>query len=312
MRVRAAGVGAVLLVAELRKLVRPLVWGTGLAAIAFLLLLTVGATSNAASGLKSPRIPSACGGAVSTLSPACVQEVTQAKEAAANDARQEHRQEMPGAVGEVAVGMLASLPGVFLIALIAGAHVGGEWSGRTIRTVLTHDGRRLRVLAAKWVSLWIGTVVTVLAAWVVLAVAGPLLAAAYGLPAAGQGLFAGLGASLAFLGRALLVLGVFTLVGVAAGLLTRSTVGTVAVVVGAIGALLIVGAVQGVAKLSPATWVQAWMHFSFNGAYLPTNFWTRFESGVTMSSGAAFIGLLGTLAVIGALAAWRAGADVTV
>lgn len=299
-----------LLVAELRKLLRPLVWGTGLAAIAFLVLLTLGATSNAASGMKSPRIPSECGGPPSTLTVACRQEVAQANARGLDDARQEHRQEMPGAVGEVAIGMLASLPGVFLIALLAGTHVGGEWSGRTIRTVLTHDGRRLRVLAAKWVSLWIATAVIVLAAWVVLAVAGPLLASAYGLPAAGSGLFAGLGAPLAFGGRALLVLGVFTLIGVAGGVFTRNTVGTIAVVVGVVGALVIMGAVQSVAKLSPATWVQTWMHFTFNGAYLPTNFWTRFEAGVSMSSAAAFLGLLGALAVIGGLTAWRARGDV--
>ncbi|HLI57499.1 MAG TPA: hypothetical protein VKY26_10780, partial [Actinomycetota bacterium] len=138
-----------------------------------------------------------------------------------------------------------------------------------------------------------------------------LLAAAYGLPATGQGAFAGLGASLAFLARALLVLAVFTLIGVAAGVFTRNTVGTIAVVVGAVGALVIMGAVQSVAKVSPATWVQAWMHFTFNGAYLPTNFWTRFEAGVSMSSAAGFLGLVGTLAVIGAVAAWRSRADVT-
>ncbi len=303
---------SVLLVAELRKLVRPLVWGTGLAAIAFLLLLTLGATSNAASGMKDPRISSACTGPAPTLTPACRQEVAQADARGISDAREEHRQEMPGAVGEVAIGMLASIPGVLLIALLAGAHVGGEWSGRTVRTVLTHDGRRLRVLAAKWVSLWIGTVVIVLAAWGVLAVAGPLLASAYGLPATGQRVFAGLGPSLAFLGRALLVLALFTLIGVAAGVFTRNTVGTIAVAVGCIGALVVMGAVQSVAKLSPATWVQAWMHFTFTGAYLPTNFWSRFEAGVSMSSGAGFAGLLGTAAVIGGLVAWRARSDVTV
>ena len=49
-----------LLVAELRKLIRPLVWGTGLAIIGFCLLITWGGANNARGALASPRIPDVC------------------------------------------------------------------------------------------------------------------------------------------------------------------------------------------------------------------------------------------------------------
>ena len=55
-----------LLVAELRKLIRPLVWGTGLAIIGFCLLITWGGANNARSALASPRIPDVCARAATT------------------------------------------------------------------------------------------------------------------------------------------------------------------------------------------------------------------------------------------------------
>ena len=44
---------------------------------------------------------------------------------------------------------MASLPGALALALLAGAHIGGEWSGRTMKNLLAQQGRRWRVLAAK-------------------------------------------------------------------------------------------------------------------------------------------------------------------
>jgi hypothetical protein len=53
-----------LLAAELRKLIRPLVWGAGLAIIGFCLLITWGGANNASGALASPRIPDVCARAV--------------------------------------------------------------------------------------------------------------------------------------------------------------------------------------------------------------------------------------------------------
>ena len=46
-----------LLAAELRKLIRPLVWGTGLVIIGFCLLITWGGANNARGALASPGFP---------------------------------------------------------------------------------------------------------------------------------------------------------------------------------------------------------------------------------------------------------------
>src|SRR5580693_6051363 len=56
-----------LLVAEIRKLARPLVWGTALAIVAFCLLITWGAASNARAALASPRIPDVCAQATAAV-----------------------------------------------------------------------------------------------------------------------------------------------------------------------------------------------------------------------------------------------------
>src|SRR6266568_4847190 len=123
-----------LLAAELRKLIRPLVWGTGLAIIGFCLLITW----------------------------------------------------------------------------------GGEWGSRTIRQLLSKQGRRTRVLTAKWLTIWAAGVAAMVCCWLVLAAAAPVIAAAAGLPAAHASAWAGLGSSASAIGRAVVVLGLFAVVGTAA------------------------------------------------------------------------------------------------
>ena len=111
-----------LLVAEFRKLVRPLVWGTALAIVAFCLLITWGAASNARAALASPRIPDVCAQAATVQ---CRQVIAHAHAAAKAAATATSQLAQPGEIGHVAAGMLASVPGLLLIALIAGGHWGG-------------------------------------------------------------------------------------------------------------------------------------------------------------------------------------------
>lgn len=298
-----------LLCAELRKLARPLLWGTALAAVAFFVLLVLGATNNARAGLTDVRRPSECD---VSPTPRCQSLIAAAQASAQHDAALTSQQERPGAIGAVAAGMMASLPGVVVVALLAGAHVAGEWSGRTIRAVFTHQGHRLRVMAAKWLSLSLAVVGIMALSWVALALAGPALTALNHLPGGGPA-FAGFGASLTQFLRATVVLGLFCLIGVAAGVLTRNPVATIALVVGVTVVFLILGGIQSLAQASPATSVQAWMHFQFNGAYLPSNFWSRFErSGVSVSAMTGFVGILVTGAVAAAATVLRVRADVTV
>jgi ABC-type transport system involved in multi-copper enzyme maturation permease subunit len=299
-----------LLIAELRKLARPLVWGTVLAAAGFCVLLAWGATSNASQSLHPVAdVPGQC---LQSSSPDCHARAAQDHGFRVTDARATSRLERPGAVGQVAAGLLASLPGVFVVALLAGGHWGGEWSGRTIRTLLARDGRRVRVLAAKWVSLWLAAVVTLLVCWAALAVAGPLLAAVYHLPAAGVPLWHGLGASLAAFGHALVVLAFFSAAGVAAGAVARGQLACTAGTGAAMIVCLVVSGLGSAGRGSPATFVQAWMQFHFSGQYLPTNFWARFLSGRSFSEPVGLLGIVVWMGVAGGIAVRRVARDVNV
>jgi ABC-type transport system involved in multi-copper enzyme maturation permease subunit len=196
--------------------------------------------------------------------------------------------------------------------LIAGGHWGGEWGSRTIRQLLCREGRRGRVLAAKWLSIWAAGVATLLACYLVLAVAAPLIAAMAGLPAAQSGLWAGLGSSASAVGRAIIVLGLFAAIGTAAGTIGRGQLATAAVTAGSMLLTLLAAGIAGIGRLSPATYIQAWMEFGPAG-YLPTNFWSRFISdGEHAGQLAGLLGVLLTAAVAAAIARWRFAADVTV
>jgi len=298
-----------LLVAELRKLVRPLVWGAGLAIVVFCLLLTWGGTNNARSALASPRIPDVCS---QSATPQCIQVRARAHADGLAAARATGRLAQPGEVGQVAAGMLASLPGLLLIALISGGHWGGEWGGRTIRSLLTREGRRTRVLLAKWLTVWAAGVATMLACWLVLAVAGPVTAAAAGLPAPGTSPWAGLVSSLAAAAHATVVLGLFAAVGIAAGAVARGQLAATAVAAGSMLVALLVAGIASVGTWSPASFIQAWMGFG-SGGYLPTNFWSRFTgSGAPYGELAGLIGIVVTAMVAAGIARWRFAADVTV
>jgi hypothetical protein len=76
-----------------------------------------------------------------------------------------------GAVG-LAAGFTASMLGGFVLLLIAGLSVGGEWSGRTIKEVLVRDGRRWRLTVAKVVSLWLVGLWLMLCSWIGLVLLG--------------------------------------------------------------------------------------------------------------------------------------------
>jgi len=297
-----------LLRAEFRKLVRPLVWGTALVIVAFCLLITWGAANNASGGLASPRIPDVCARA---STPQCTQVIAHAHAAARAAAAATGQLAQPGQIGHVAAGMLASLPGLLLIAMIAGGHWGGEWGSRTIRQLLSREGRRGRVLAAKWLSIWAAGVVTLLACWLVLAVTGPLIAKVAGLPAPHAVLWAGLASSVSVAGRAVVVLGLFAAVGTAAGTIGRGQLATTAITAGSMLLALLIASIASIGQISPASFVQVWMGFGPAG-YLPTNFWSRFISnGQNLGQLAGLLGILLTVVAAGAIARWRFAADVT-
>jgi len=297
-----------LLRAEFRKLIRPLVWGSGLAVTGFCLLITWGVANNARGGMASPRIPDVCASAATAQ---CRHVIAHAHAAARAAATATGALAQPGEIGHVAAGMLASLPGLVLIALVAGGHWGGEWGQRTIRQLLSRQGRRGLVLAAKWLTIWAAGVATMLICWVVLALAGPPIVAGVGLPTAHAGLWAGLGSSVAAAGRAALVLGLFAAVATAAGTIARGQLATTALTAGVFLLALLLAGISSVGRLSPASFIQAWMSFAATG-YLPTNFWSRFAgSGQHVGQLAGLMGMTITATVAGLAARWRFAADVT-
>jgi hypothetical protein len=157
----------------------------------------------------------------------------------------------------------------------------------------------------------IAGVVTLAGCYAVLAVAAPLIAASAHLPTAQAGLFAGLGSSLASAGRAVVVLALFAAIGTAAGTIGRGQLATMAITAGSMLLALLVAGITSVGRLSPASFVQAWMGFGPVG-YLPTNFWSRFiGSGQSLGQIAGLIGIVVTAALAAGIARWRFTADVT-
>ena len=171
-----------LLRAELAKLARPLTFGVAAAAALFCLLLAIGGTHNAVLGTRgAPRHVPSCAAAEVPPGPQCTRWQAAARARLRQmqaEPAQVAGQLAPAAAGAEAAGLIASLPGALAIALLAGAHIGGEWSGRTMKSLLTQHGRRWQVLVAKLVSLWLAGIGLIAACWAALALAGPVLARA--------------------------------------------------------------------------------------------------------------------------------------
>jgi ABC-2 family transporter len=297
-----------LLRAELGKLNRPLMWGVAIAVAVFSVLLAAGGSSNSHRALvgSSDRVPSCVQQGI-PAGPTCVlaqglprSRIEQDRSFRLASARHTAAQLNPVAVGAEAAGLMASLPGALAIALLAGGHVGGEWSGRTLKNLLTQHGRRWQVLAAKLVSLWLAAIALMAVCWAALAVAGPILAHANHLPNPHLSLVEAARWAGSQAARALLVLAAFTLIGVLAAVLTRNTIGTMASTAAAFVAMLVLASLHSLGRWTPATWVQGWMGFPVGERAftdLPTNFWSRFiNTGKAPPS--HLLGLTGLLAVL--------------
>jgi hypothetical protein len=168
------------------------------------------------------------------------------------------------------------------------------------------------VLAAKWLTIWAAGVLTLVGCWLLLAVAAPVITGAAGLPGAHVPAWAGLGSSAAAVGRAVIVLGLFAALGTAAGAIARGQLATTAITAGSMLLALLIAGIASIGRLSPASFVQAWMSFDSAG-YLPTNFWSRFVSGgPQLSELAGLAGIVLTVAAAALIARWRFAADVSV
>jgi ABC-type transport system involved in multi-copper enzyme maturation permease subunit len=275
-----------LLRAEVSKLSRPLSWGVAGSAALFCVLLAIGGTANATSDAKSRMGPvPSCAELRVPVGPACARtravERSRIRQIDAGPARVA-AQLNPVAAGAEAAGLMASLPGALALALLAGGHIGAEWSGRTMKNLLTQHGRRWQVLGAKLVSLWLAGIGLIAACWAALAVAGPVVSRLNHLPDPHESLHSALTLAGSQVARSLLVLAAFAAIGLLAAVVTRNTIGTMATTAGVFVVMLVAASLPGLGRWTPATWVQGWMGFPAGLASitsLPTNFWSRFING---------------------------------
>lgn len=312
-----------LLRAELRKLRRPLtVWVLGLG-IGLTVLLAWGGLQNTRMDLGSPSYrqpdPVSCADLGLPAGPGCERRIREfgqdtaasaAKEAARSlaEAHQAAAQdvyvEQPVSAAGMAAGLAASFPGLALVALLAAGHVGGEWSGRTLKTVLVVEGRRWRLLVAKAVSLWIVAVGLLTAMWAALAATSPIWRAAFALPVPDPSLREQWDLAAPLLARALAVLAVFALLAVAAATVTRSVVGTLSVTIGVTVAGLVTTAFSAISNWTLGAWIAAWMRFPAQ-ANVVTSFWSRLEG--EPSKDARQVPNLAPISALLCLAAFAAG-----
>jgi ABC-type transport system involved in multi-copper enzyme maturation permease subunit len=308
-----------LLHAELTKLRRPLTWGVAVAAVLVSLGFAWQGVKNASAAARASapglvRTPT-CGDFALPRGLLCDQAVsvqTQInayhRQLAATSPSTRHNGrpsdalpvEHPLAAGKIAIGFMASLGGALLVLLLAAGHMGGEWDRRTIKTLLCQDGTRWRVVVAKIASLWIAAVAILIVDWVVLAVASPVLRAAYPLPGAGLSWSAAWTSVAADVARAPMIIAVYAVLGVAASVIIRNSLGAFALAGGLlIGSLAAAGNFSAVAPWTLAYWVSGWMQFRSHG-YVIYHFWVDGFPASVRSPGAlsGFVALLGTIAAV--------------
>jgi ABC-type transport system involved in multi-copper enzyme maturation permease subunit len=267
-----------LLASELRRLWRPLLFGTALCLVAAGFVLTRGgALLGQASSLKSSAGVPVPHGLVFTS---------------------------PTGIGRVAAGLMASLPGLFALMVLGGAHVAGEWSGRTLKSVLLQDGRRWRWVAGKVVSLWVVGVALELVLWAALA-AWTFALRRWWPPAGHLGLAQGFGVAWPDIARSLLVLALFAALATLAAVLTHSMLGTM------LGGVFVLGGSMALSNIAftrelPSYWVTGWMRFHAVGTGAPYALWNdKFPAGIPYPSVA-----VGVAGVVGLLVACVAVAGI--
>lgn len=180
----------------------------------------------------------------------------------------------PIGAGRDAVGFVTSVFGTLIILLLAAGHIGGEFSGRTMRNVLTQEPRRWRVLLMKGLSLWMASVLILVLVWLVLALLSFVFRSLYPLEGF-KPLTISQAASIAIpdVLRSLLVLAAYSALGLAAAIITRNVLGTFVVSAGIFIVLVIAGQSE---PLANSAW-QTGLLAGLDGRVIPT--WSRSTSG---------------------------------
>jgi ABC-2 family transporter protein len=195
----------------------------------------------------------------------------------------------PLQVGGFVAGLLAALPGAVALSLLAAGHIGHEWSSRTIKEVLVHEGRRSRILWAKLCSLWLAGIGLMAVQIAVLAALAPAFRS--------SDLWRDSGVPLV---RTVLVLAAFASVGVACAVLARSPLGSFALACGLLFVSLVAGGLSGTARGTLTYWVSGWM------GPTPLTLWARLPDDVPFPSHqVGLAGLLGCILVAVGVSGFR-------
>jgi ABC-type transport system involved in multi-copper enzyme maturation permease subunit len=220
----------------------------------------------------------------------------------------------PIGMGRLAAGMTASLPGVIALLLLAAGHIGGEWSGRTLTSVLAQERRRWRVVAAKLASLWLLGVGLLLTTWLGLIPLAIGFRWGFELPGSPMSSTDAWAQAWPAAVRSLLVIAATAALGTLAGVVARGTLGAVLLGFAVVALSMIAASFHQLARVTLAYWVAGWMKFRQQSLF-PDHLWNdSFPQGVPLPTVQA--GLWGLTAVIllasGAALVTMARADVTV
>jgi ABC-type transport system involved in multi-copper enzyme maturation permease subunit len=202
----------------------------------------------------------------------------------AGQARVARALQNPLGEGYLAAGMMASLIGAVAVLLLAGGHVGNEWSGRTIKQVFVQEGRRWRVLLAKFVSLWTIGVLLLMVLWAALAALAPVFASRYHLGVPGVSAGTALGISLHVVWRSLLVLAAFAAIGTLSATVTRNTLGAFFLGFAFVIASQFLAGYKVIGRWTLAQHVAGWMGFHPSDIVL-SHFWRDDFASIESGSG---------------------------
>lgn len=298
---------------DLRRLVRPLVGGILLATTALVILVASMSHERTASQYEIAREAVQLGSRGPIFrcesfqlkeGPRCVRARKQLRRDQVLFLKQTTEEAVPVSVtqksllgaGGLAAGLVASLIGAFAILLIAAAHVAGEWSGGTIKSLLVIDGRRVRFVLTKMLTVWLAGVALLLCAWAGVVLFDLVSERMFALPSTfPDSLPWDYGA--ARLARALVVIGAFAVIGTLASLLTRSTLAAFLVAAGFVVFSYAAAGLSSVVRGTFGYWVGAWMEFR-RSPLLIDHVWPDTFSGVAVRSVTdGLLGLTGVLVI---------------
>lgn len=211
----------------------------------------------------------------------------------------------------LSLGMWASFPGACAVGLLAAGHVANEWTGRTVKTLLCQDHRRIRFFLVKLLTLWFGSSALMLTTAILLAITGPVVSAQFTMDGNPVTASVSLGAVMIQAGRAMLVLGAYCALGALASILTRNTVGAIFLYLTILVGSFVASRVRDLAPLTIGYWIAGWM--GFDGRSVTPRIWIDSFGGAVPSVLVGLAGLSVFTVCCAILASYRlVRTDVTV